>query len=125
MNGLSDANLPHAKGTTGEGGAIADEYFSIYALDRVEATTTAWLGLTMSCASCHDHKFDPLSQKEFYQMAAFFRNTTQPAMDRNAHDTNHPQKLVIPFERAPCLSRHSQSWQPDSAQVFTAFCKAL
>jgi hypothetical protein len=73
--------------TTGEGGAIDEEYFAIYALDRVEATTTAWLGLTMSCASCHDHKFDPLSQKEFYQMAAFFRNTTQPAMDRNAHDT--------------------------------------
>ncbi|WP_184677070.1 DUF1553 domain-containing protein [Algisphaera agarilytica] len=69
--------------TTNEGGVIPDEYLAIYALDRVEATTTTWLGLTASCASCHDHKFDPVSQKEFYQFAAFFRNTTQPALDGN------------------------------------------
>jgi hypothetical protein len=73
--------------TTSEGGAINDEYFAIYAQDRVEATSTVWLGLTMGCASCHDHKFDPLSQKEFYQMSAFFRNTTQAAMDGNVQNT--------------------------------------
>lgn len=73
--------------TTDEGGAIDDEYYAIYALDRVEATSTVWLGLTMSCAACHDHKFDPLSTKEFYQMTAFFRNTTQLAMDGNAVET--------------------------------------
>ncbi len=73
--------------TTSEGGAIAEEYLSIYAKDRVETTSTVWLGLTLGCAACHDHKFDPLSQKDFYQMAAFFRNTTQAAMDQNIYNT--------------------------------------
>ena len=86
--------------TTNEGGSIVEEVAVMYAKDRVETTGSVWLGLTVGCASCHDHKFDPISQKEFYQFAAFFRNTTQNPMDGNIPDT--PPIVVIPTkEDAP------------------------
>ena len=80
--------------TTNEGGSIPEEVAAAYAKDRVETTTTVWLGLTAGCASCHDHKFDPILQKEFYQFAAFFRNTVQKPMDGNIPDT--PPVIVLP-----------------------------
>ena len=73
--------------TTSEGGTIAEENLALYANDRVTTTSWVWLGLTANCAACHDHKFDPITQKDFYSMAAFFRNTTQPASDGNVKDT--------------------------------------
>lgn len=73
--------------STNEGGAIAEEYLVLYARDRTEATSQVWLGLTTGCAVCHDHKFDPVSQKEFYELSAFFNNTTQAAMDGNIAET--------------------------------------
>lgn len=57
-----------------EGGALAPEFLVENVIDRVETTSTVWLGLTMGCARCHDHKYDPLSQKEFFQMFAYFNN---------------------------------------------------
>jgi hypothetical protein len=80
--------------TTNEGGTIPEEYLVFYDRDRTETTAAVWLGLTMNCTVCHDHKFDPLSQKEFYEMAAFFNNTTQAAMDGNIKDT--PPVIVVP-----------------------------
>ncbi len=55
-----------------EGGSIPEESRVGYVLDRVDTTATVWLGLTMACARCHDHKFDPLTQKEYYQFSAYF-----------------------------------------------------
>ena len=80
--------------STNEGGTIPEENLANYATDRVETTSQVWLGLTMGCARCHDHKFDPITAKDFYSMAAFFRNTTQPAMDGNVMDS--PPVLRIP-----------------------------
>ena len=82
--------------TTGEGGAIPEEYDAIYATDRVDTMSGIWLGLTASCASCHDHKFDPFSQKEFYQFAAFFRNNTMSALDGN--NAQHAPSIFVPLE---------------------------
>lgn len=70
--------------TTSEGGSIDDEYYVRYAVDRVETMSTVWLGLTAGCAACHDHKFDPLTQKEFYQLFSYYYSLTERAMDGNA-----------------------------------------
>jgi hypothetical protein len=70
--------------TTSEGGSIDEEYYVRYAVDRVETTATVWLGLTAGCAACHDHKFDPLTQKEFYQLFSYYFSLTERAMDGNA-----------------------------------------
>ncbi|MFK5922472.1 MAG: DUF1549 domain-containing protein, partial [Verrucomicrobiota bacterium] len=58
--------------TTEEGGAQAAEYMVIYSADRVRNVSNVWLGSTMGCAQCHDHKYDPFSMRDFYSMAAFF-----------------------------------------------------
>ena len=80
--------------TTNEAGIIAEEFEAIYSKDRADTTGAVWLGLTVGCATCHDHKFDPISQRDHYTLEAFFRNTTQPVMDGNVSDT--PPIVVVP-----------------------------
>jgi hypothetical protein len=62
---------------TREGGAQAKEYLAKYAADRVRTVSGAWLGSTLACSECHDHKYDPFSAKDFYQLAAFFSDVKQ------------------------------------------------
>ncbi|MDX2029632.1 MAG: DUF1553 domain-containing protein [Blastocatellia bacterium] len=64
-----------------EGGAIPEEYLNEYLVDRVEATANTWMAMTMGCARCHSHKYDPISQKEFYQFYAFFNNVPEIGLD--------------------------------------------
>ncbi len=66
--------------TTSEGGAQAKEYLAIYAADRVRTTASVWLGATLGCAQCHDHKFDPYTAKDFYGFAAFFADVEGPGV---------------------------------------------
>lgn len=67
-------------GTTDEGGAIAEEYRVEYIVDRVKTTSMVWLGMTLECAQCHDHKYDPLSQKEYFQFYAYFNRSSDTGL---------------------------------------------
>ncbi len=64
-----------------EGGIIEEEYRVEYVADRVRTMSTAWLGLTMECARCHDHKFDPITQRDYYSLFAFFNNVPEHGED--------------------------------------------
>lgn len=102
--------------TTSEGGSIDDEYYVRYAVDRVETTSTVWLGLTAGCAACHDHKFDPLTQKEFYQLFSYFYSLTEKAMDGNA---------LLPPPAVKVPSKEQSDEQARLTQLVTETTNAL
>ena len=64
-----------------EGGIIPEEFRVEYVVDRLDTTATIWMGLTVACARCHDHKYDPISQREFYELFAFFNNVPEKGKD--------------------------------------------
>jgi hypothetical protein len=80
--------------TSNEGGAIAEEFLARNTFDRVDTTSTVLLGLTVGCAKCHDHKYDPISQRDYYSLYAYFNNTTDEPSDGNI-------ALPPPFIKAP------------------------
>lgn len=80
--------------TSAEGGMIAEEFRTIYARDRVDTTATVWMGQTLACAKCHDHKYDPFPMREYYELYAFFNSLTEEASDRNIENP-------VPFLRVP------------------------
>lgn len=84
-----------------EGGAIADEYQVEYVVDRVETTATAFMGMTMGCARCHTHKFDPISHKEFYEFYAFFNNVPEVGLDGRTGN-------AVPFLPLPSPEQEAQ-----------------
>ena len=85
-----------------EGGIIPEEFLAAYCADRVETTSTVWLGLTMNCARCHDHKYDPLTQKDFYGLYAFFHNVTESGLGNYGASIrrNTPPFLKLPAPEA-------------------------
>ncbi|HWE96814.1 MAG TPA: DUF1553 domain-containing protein [Tepidisphaeraceae bacterium] len=91
----SGFNRNHA--ITSEGGIIDEEYRLEYVFDRVHTTATVFLGLSMRCARCHDHKFDPITQKEFYRFAAFFNNIAE----KGQLGTGADARAGAPFIKAP------------------------
>jgi mono/diheme cytochrome c family protein len=101
-----------------EGGIIPEEYAVEYVVDRVETTSTVWLGLTMGCVRCHDHKFDPYTMKDFYSLYAFFNNV--PEKGRAIKFGNSPPYIAAPTylqqqslrrELLPDYERASAEWK--------------
>jgi hypothetical protein len=81
--------------TSDEGGLIDAEYRNLYVVDRVATTGVTWLGLTVACAQCHDHKYDPISQADFYKLYAFFNNVPENGKD-GVRDRNPKPFLRVP-----------------------------
>ncbi len=73
--------------TTSEGGIIDEEYYVHYTNDRVATMATVWMGVSLGCSTCHDHKFDPFPMKDYYQLFAFFNSLDGPVKDGNRRDT--------------------------------------
>lgn len=94
--------------TTSEGGSINEELLVRYAVDRTTAMSEIFMGTTAGCAVCHDHKFDPVSQKEFYQLYAFFNSAADPAMDGNKLLTEPILTITKPEEEAHLASLKTQ-----------------
>ena len=82
--------------STSEGGSIKEECYVRNTVDRVETFSTVYLGLTMGCTVCHDHKFDPLSQREFYGLFAYFNSFDENPLDGNAE--LHPPIIAVPSD---------------------------
>lgn len=97
--------------TSAEGGIVNEEFRVEYVADRAETTGTVWLGMTVGCARCHDHKFDPIPQKDFYSLFAFFNNVPERGFVWNFG--NEPPTILAPTaaeqQRLDALSRQAEA----------------
>ena len=91
-----------------EGGAIPAEYHTEYVVDRVETVSTVWLAMTMGCARCHDHKYDPVTQREFYEFYAFFNSVDELGLDGVNGN-------AVPMLQLPDASQEARLEQLDEA----------
>ncbi len=91
-----------------EGGIVPEEYAAEYVVDRVDTTSTVFLGLTLGCARCHNHRFDPVTQKEFYQLFAYFNNVPEHGKFRRVGNS-------APYLAAPLPDQQAKLQQLDAA----------
>jgi len=98
-----------------EGGSIPDEWIVEYVADRVETVGTVYLGLTFNCSRCHNHKYDPVSQKEFYQLFAFFNNVAEAGLGPN--NGNSPPFIPVPTSWPHLSDAENQFIVPDPPNV--------
>lgn len=86
--------------TNEEGGVSPEEFLAEYTADRVETTATVWLAQTFNCTRCHDHKFDPLTQRDFYSLKAFFHNVSEKGVGEYSGPANvsSPPFLALPTQ---------------------------
>jgi hypothetical protein len=90
--------------STGEGGALPEEFQAKNNFDRTEMLGTVMLGMTLTCARCHTHKYDPIPQTEYYRLLSFFNSTAEPAMDGNAY-------RYAPVVKAPADHAAWNQWE--------------
>jgi uncharacterized protein DUF1553/uncharacterized protein DUF1549/concanavalin A-like lectin/glucanase superfamily protein/cytochrome c len=109
-----------------EGGIIPEEFLVEYAVDRLDTTATVWLGLTIGCARCHDHKYDPITQKEFYRLLAFFNNVPEEGKVSRTGNARPVVKTPTPeiaaeIERADAaLASAEETWRKMGPQLAAA-----
>ena len=112
----------------GEGGIIAEEWRVETIIDRVETTGQTWLGLTVGCARCHDHKYDPLSQREFYALFALFNNVPESGTimgQSNRSGGNSDPLLRLPDENQQAQLAKLEQLVTDAKAAVTAELKNL
>ncbi|MDZ4755739.1 MAG: PSD1 and planctomycete cytochrome C domain-containing protein, partial [Phycisphaerae bacterium] len=90
--------------TSDEGGAIAEEYLVEYVVDRTATTGSVFLGLTVGCARCHDHKYDPVSQEEFFKLFAYFDSIEEPGLYSQLPNA---QRALEPFLAVPTAEQRA------------------
>jgi|UniRef100_UPI00378423DB hypothetical protein len=105
-----------------ESGIIDEEYRVEYVADRLETTGTTWLGLTIGCARCHDHKYDPITQREFYQLFAFFNNLPEQGLIKA---DNPPPLLSVPSAEQERALKQATAESRAAAAVFTPLKQSL
>lgn len=101
--------------TTSEGGAIAEEFLAKNTFDRVDTTSTVFLGMTVGCARCHDHKYDPISQKNYYEMYAFFNSTADDPFDGNLLTPGPVMKAPNPEEEKKLIAMRASLDRAEAA----------
>ncbi len=98
-----------------EGGAIPDEWIVEYVADRVETTGTMFLGLTMTCSRCHDHKYDPITQRDFYSLFAFFNNVAEAGLGPN--NGNSPPFISVPKSWPKLSDEEAKFVEPEPVKI--------
>jgi len=109
---------------TNEGGSIEEEWRAEYVADRIQTFSTAFLGLTLECTRCHDHKFDPLTQKDYYSLGAFFNSIDEYGLYNDAEHVPTPSMLVPTAEEKKTMSSTASALQEKETNLARALSEA-